>query len=362
MKPHTDTTQPASRNRKARPTKPPSSNTLRPEPPLSHSLTGNSAPKSSNPPRPMTKPAAPTVNPEPQTSWRYATTTPAVAELLDQIRSKTVTGPKTVVMTFPYYDDIAIKLDREEPDMFEHYERSQRLIANPPIGAIAGPSGRFIFVGEHRHAIDALGLRKALGFKGSEDEFMQLVDQTEQNCLRISVEFCAAMVPLHVARKIAMGLGGAQAACVAYQLAEIMCRGYYGQFFNFGSIVTIGNPYCPPDEPLLLSPGSRAVHWFLLPDTDYDSWWLKRRKNLDPMFSREPADVDLDLPLPVALRLLASEPNARGRRVRDYLGNAPGWDEWPATLGHLEYWYKLLNKVAGAEIPRFRDAPERSIS
>jgi hypothetical protein len=286
-------------------------------------------------------------------SLRHCSTlAPGLASFLDQARSQSKPGPRTKVLPIPDDDHSAVNLDCKEEDFVGSHEWRQRLLANPPIGALVAPCGRFIFVGDLHESIGVLSLRLALGFEGSDEEFMQLVDQTERNCLRINAEACVAMVPFRVARKIAMGLRGAQAACVAYQLAEVMSGGNTIHLSDASGLLITGNPYCPVFEPDLLEPTSRAVHWFLDTDARYDSWWLRRRKKLGPAYRRLPADDDVELPLSEALWLLASERTDRGRRVRDYLGDGPGWDECPATQDYREYWFRVLNDVAGADISR----------
>lgn len=284
---------------------------------------------------------------------------PELAELLNL--SRPATNSTITETTVPHEDPNPVNLESKAQDLVGNHEWCQRLLANPPIGALAAPSGRFIFVGEHHQSIEVLTLRLALGFEGSDEEFMQLVDLTERNCLRISAEYCLGMVPLHVARKIAMGLRGAQAACVAYQLAEVMSDGTAICLFDASALLMTGNPYCPVLEPGLLEPSSRAVHWFLDTDADYDSWWLRRRKKLGPAYQRLPADDDVELPLSDALRLLTSERgNARSRRARQFLGDGPGWDECPANYEYREYWFQMLNRVAGDDIPHAPVTRKRS--
>ena len=305
------------------------------------------------------------MTPKPDSIWPYAAAVPAIDKFVDQSHYLYEVGPGLGD------DPMAADVDGEFAAYFEGTERRLRFMASPPIGDLAAQFDGHNCTGVHPQSIEVLTLQLALGFEGTDSEFKRLVNRTERDSFRVSStrvrngdlfsgeDYCLTVIPLRVAQKVAIGLGGPQAACVAFHLVEVMCTCFEVEILNAAHLQILGNPFCPILQPCLQEPSSRAVHRFLRTDTDYANWWLKRRKRLGPVLSRQPADVDVKLPLSVALKLLRSEPNARGRRSRRYIGEPPWLDVWPGAGGCREYWYSVLGNIAAGDLFRAAAARKR---
>ena len=158
---------------------------------------------------------------------------------------------------------------------------------------------------------------------------------------------------IETAGLIARNARGFRGAFMAYQFAEARQSAPDGaQFLVPWNLFKWGNPFCAfwPSREVYTS--ARAVHCFLLSGKKFEAWWPPNRNRLGlPPGPGHAGTIDgARLPLSVALGLMATELNTRGRLVRKWLIDNPRVNLNSQSSGTYERWYRFLLNIAEADM------------